>query len=422
MSKPLLQRNTNVLLIWLPVVLLISSGIFYIMLRKHAHHAQEKYLLLKQQNVWNAFVVSSGTLEKNLKGEYDINEIDVTAPVTLDIPRDTSIFYPEKNQALPFQVYTSRFQWNGHLYLVSTYISSTETAHLIIKVFISEAVILFLLLGAILILSRKSSGRLWRPFISSITATENFDIVRNNQLRLPENTGTTEFDRLNTTLNKLAERVNMAYYTQKQFVENASHETQTPLAIIRAKLELLINQPGITEKEAALLGDITNATNRLSEMNKTLLLLAKIENNQFPDTEQVNINIILREMLDDCTSFNNECPEITVHIEEEIVVTANRSLIEILISNLINNAIVHNNEDKKLIVTVGNGKLRIENTGTPLQVPAETLFERFQKNAHQKKTTGLGLALVKQISQLYRYHVVYNYKSGWHIVEVVFEQ
>ncbi|WP_113663394.1 sensor histidine kinase [Pedobacter nanyangensis] len=420
MSKPLLQRNTNLLLIWLPVILLACSGVFYVMLRKHAHHAEEKYLLLKQKNIWSKFISTSGTLEKQIIGEYDIIESASSISVPLDIPRDTILSFKDRNTTLPFQVLTSRFHWKDRAYLVSTYISSTETSHLIIKVFTTEAIILLVLLVAIIILSRKSSNRLWRPFSISIDAAENFDVIRNARLQLSEQTGTTEFDRLNTTLNKLTVRVNKAYFQQKHFVENASHEIQTPLAIIRAKLELLINQPNITEKEATLLGDISNATNRLSEMNRTLLLLAKIENNQFPDTEPVNVSEIVQKISASCMDYFDECPPIETFIEEEINVTANRSLVEILISNLIYNAIVHNNDEKKVAITIKSGVLKIENTGEPLLVATTELFERFKKNSHQKKTTGLGLALVKQISQLYQYNVTYNYKNGWHTVEISF--
>ncbi|MBO9573913.1 MAG: hypothetical protein J7497_17125, partial [Chitinophagaceae bacterium] len=197
MSKPLLQRSSGVLLIWLPVVLLISSGLFYIMLNKHAHHTQEKLLLLKQHNIWTAFTTSNGALEKRVAGEYEIVQNEAESPVILDTPRDTAIYYPDKEKKLPFQVLTSRLQWNGHFYFISTYISSTEITHLIIKVFATEAVILFLLLITIVVLNRKSSGRLWEPFFSTINAAANFDIVRNNQLKLPEETGTSEFDQLN---------------------------------------------------------------------------------------------------------------------------------------------------------------------------------------------------------------------------------
>ena len=420
MSSPLLQRNTRLLLIWLPLVLVAGSVLFYIMLLKHAHHAQERLLLLKQHNIQSAYVATSGNLEMSIYGEYNITEINKSLTSDEVLPKDTVLYFADTKKNLPFQMLTNEFQWNEHRYRLSVYVSSTEIKHLIVKVFATEAVILLLLLITIVTLSRRSSEKLLRPFFSTISQAEQFDITRNQKLLLSEETGIIEFDQLNVMLNKLAERVNAAYINQKQFVENASHEIQTPLAIIRAKLELFINQPNITEKEAALLGDITNATNRLSEMNKALLLLAKIENNQFPDTETINIAEIVREALDDCRLYNENFPQTDTHFENDITVVANRSLIEILISNLVNNAIVHNNESRQLKVFINEQKLIIENTGAVLQVPARELFDRFKKSSHQKKTTGLGLALVKQICQLYHYKAAYTYSDGWHTVEIIF--
>ncbi|MFH6935983.1 sensor histidine kinase [Flavobacterium sp. FlaQc-30] len=420
MSKPLLQRNTNILLVWLPIILLLSSGVFYYILKKHTHHAEEKYLLLKQQNVWNGFITTSGAIEKHIAGEYKIEESSATNRTILNSTRDTTIFYAAEGKKLPFKFLARQYQWNSRPYIVTTYISSTETNHLIIKVFISEAIILLILLITIVVLNRKSSVWLWHPFLLSINATEKFDIIRNNNLQLSEKTGTIEFDQLNNTINKLVKNVKRAYNSQKQFVENASHEIQTPLAIIRAKLELLINQPNIQEKEASLLGDIANATNRLSEMNKTLLLLAKIENNQFPEIANVSINNVINEITRDCIEYIDSCPLITSNIENEITVAANLSLIEILINNLVNNAIVHNNDKKKIIITIEGSKLEIKNTGDPLLVNPETLFERFRKSTYQKQTTGLGLALIKQICQLYGYNIEYSYKNNWHTVQIYF--
>lgn len=420
MSKPLLQRNTGILLIWLPVVLLLCSVLFFVILRMHAHHAQEKLLLLKQENVWNAFLARSGNIDKHITGEYDIAEGVNTVSVKMDQPRDTSVYHPARKASLPFQVLTSRLEWNGRPYYLTTYVSSTEISHLIAKVFITEAVILVLLLLTIIILNRKSSRLLWKPFFSSMSAVDRFDIVGNNQLNLPAETGTSEFDNLNAVLNRLIANVNTAYFQQKQFVENASHEIQTPLAIIRSKIELLINQPNLTEKAAALLGDITDATNRLSQMNRTLLLLAKIENNQFPDTAAVDLSQIVNEAVANCRQHYDDCPEITSSIQHDVMVTANRSLIEILVSNLINNAIVHNNSERKINIVLDVSRLLIENTGEQPAVPTEELFERFKKGSHQSRTTGLGLALVKQISQLYHYTSSYEYSGGRHRLSITF--
>ena len=420
MSEPLLQKNTRILLIWLAIVLLICSFLFYVVLLLHTHHMQEKQLLLKQQNVWDAFIEKSGNIERHITAEYDIVESAADKTIKLDEPRDTLLHLANRKKTLPFEMLTKNLQWNGRPYHITTYISSTEVSHLIAKVFITEAMILILLLLAIVVLNRRSSGLLWKPFFSTMKKIKEYDITRNKPLDLPTETGTTEFNELNNAIADLTSNANTAYYNQKQFVENASHEMQTPLAIIRSKLELLINQPDLTEKAAYMLGDITEANDRLSQMNRTLLLLAKIENNQFPDTEEIKISQILKQTLDNFKRHYDEFPVLIMNIEDNALINANRSLIEILISNLLNNAIIHNQEKGKINITLQSSQLIIENTGLPLVINPEELFERFKKSSYQNKTTGLGLALVKQICQLYHYGLVYEYENGWHRLKVNF--
>jgi signal transduction histidine kinase len=420
MSKPLLEKNTRLLLIWLPAILLGCSMLFFLFMRMQAHHMQEKQLQLKQRNVWNAFVASSGNIDKHITGEYDITEGTANPDIELNEPRDTAIYYADGKQSIPFEILTGQFSWNGQPYTVTTYVSSVEISHLITKVFLADAFILFLLLIAIVILNRKSSGLLWKPFFTTMKEVNNYDITRNQPMKLSKETGTTEFDELNKTLTNLISKVNTAYHNQKQFVENASHEMQTPLAIIRSKLELLINQPGLTEKLAAILGDITEANDRLSQMNRTLLLLAKIENNQFPDTETVNISQVVHQTLNGYKEHYDNFPQTTTNIKDNVVFQANRSLIEILISNLLKNAIEHNLADGKIDLTLSESELSIMNTGLPPEVNPDKLFERFSKGSHQTKTTGLGLALVKQICLVYHYSIHYEYMNGWHKVTVTF--
>jgi signal transduction histidine kinase len=418
MSKPLLQRNTRYLLTWLPVVLLFCSFLFYVMLRMQAHHMQEKQLLLKQENVWKTFVANKGNIEKHIIGEYDI--VEATQPVALNASRDTLVYYADEKKSLPFEILTGRMQWNNTSYNLTTYVSSTEISHLIIKVFITEAFILLLLLVAIVILNRKSSKLLWKPFFSTLHAANNYDIARNQPLALATHTGTTEFDELNGSMISFVNNANTAYFNQKQFVENASHEMQTPLAIIRSKLELLINQPGLTEKSASMLQDITEANDHLSQMNRNLLLLSKIENNQFPDAGPVDVSQMLRHLLNSFQEHYEYFPALTCNIEDHVVLQANRSLIEILLSNLVNNAIIHNKENGEMNVTLSSSYLLIQNTGPKPDIDPMKLFERFKKGSYQTKTTGLGLSLVKQIVLLYQYQISYQYLDGWHMIKVTF--
>lgn len=422
MSKPLLQRNTRYLLLWLPVVLFACTLLFFVLMRMQAHHMQEEQLILKQKNIWNAFKSKSGNIDSHISGEYDIVLSENNASIELNEPRDTTVYYPDKQKSLPFKILTSELNWNNKTYQVTTYVSSTEIKHVIIKVFLGEALLFVLLLVAIVILNNKSSRLLWKPFFLTMKKVNEFDITRNQSLTLQSKTGTTEFDELNTVITNLINKVNAAYINQKQFVENASHEIQTPLSIIRSKLELLINQPDLTETNASLLGDITDATNRLSQMNKTLLLLSKIENNQFPETEAVNLSQIVERVLNNLIIFYENFPEVESEIQPDVMLNANHSLAEILISNIIKNAIEHNQPNGKIIVHLSPSHLLIKNTGPSLQTNAELLFERFRKDSHQTKTTGLGLALVKQVCTLYNYMVTYTYNDGWHQIEVFFKE
>lgn len=421
MSKPLLHKNTRSLLLWLPIVLFGASLLFYLMLDLHSHHMQEKQLLLKQNNVWTAFTSQPTSFIRNIQGEYDIKEGTLAGGIAENEPRDTVIYYRNTNESLPFEVLTTAYSWNGKTYLLSTYVSSKEIHHLVIKVFATEAVILLLLLLTVVIVNKRSSRSLWKPFFSTLQKVNQYDIAHNQNIDLPPSTGTTEFNELNKVITSLIGNVNQAYHQQKQFVENASHEMQTPLAIIRSKLELLINQPELNEKTATLLSDITEANDRLSHMSRTLLLLAKIENNQFPDVEEINLSNLLENLIENYRNhYDSDFPVLTQSIQPEKTIVANRSLIEVLLSNLLKNAVEHNQPGGAIEIALRNTALSIKNTGVEPQTEPNFLFERFRKDSHKSKSTGLGLALVKQICLLYRYPINYTYQNGWHEVTVEF--
>jgi signal transduction histidine kinase len=248
-----------------------------------------------------------------------------------------------------------------------------------------------------------------------------YDITRNRLIDLANETGTTEFNDLNKAINILISNITASFDHQKQFVENASHEMQTPLAIIRSRIELLTNQPALTENIAARLGDITDANNRLTQLNRTLLLLAKIENNQFPETEDVNVSLMIDAVIEMFRNlYEKKSPAININRDQPIIIKANPSLIEILISNIIKNAIVHNIAEGKIYVSISNNEFLVKNTGSELQGAPVEMFQRFKKGSDKTKTTGLGLALVKQICYLYGYQPSYEYSNGWHIIKIIF--
>src|SRR5258708_6677844 len=423
MSKSMQQKNTRYFLIWLPFVLLVGTLLFYLMLTMHVHHMQEKQLELKQKNILNAFLAKPDSIAMHIIGEYDIVKGSPIPSDKLRGPRDTSIYYTDNKEWVAFDIWTKQYTVKGNPYQLTTYISSKEITHLIIKVFIAEIFIFILLLSAIVIINRKSSGLLWRPFYTTMKKVKEYDINKNQSLRLDKQTGISEFDQLNQVLANLINDVNQAYSNQKQFVENASHELQTPLAIIRSKLDLLIDTPNLTEETAGLLADITDANDRLSQLNKNLLLLTKIDNNQFPELTRINISGVIEKLLIYYQAYYDENPPLIIKsIQRDIYLVANSSLMEILIGNLINNSMVHNIPNESIHIQLNNKELIIENTGHSIIGETDQLFEQFKKGREQSKTTGLGLSFVKQICHLYRFDLQYSYAENIHRIRVGFEQ
>jgi signal transduction histidine kinase len=422
MSKTLQQKNTRYLLIWLPVVLLFGTILFYLLMSAHAHHMEEEQLELKQENIWNAFLNNAETPAAHITGEYHLLPGTFTGGVLLHQQRDTNIYYPAGKEWVAFKILTEQRLLKGQPYQLTTYVSSKEVTHLIIKVFIAEVSVFILLLAAIVVINRKTSGLLWTPFYATMKEVNDYDIVNNQSLSLAPQTGIHEFDQLNQVINQLIGNVTQAYSNQKQFVENAAHELQTPLAIIRSKLDLLINSPQLTEETASLLADITEANNRLSQMNRNLLLLTKIDNHQFPEQSSINLSQVLQELLAYYQDYYDGGPlDIHSSIQPRVALHANASLIDILLNNLINNAFVHNIPDGYIHVSLDPHTLIIENSGHPIEGGTAPLFERFKKGREASKTTGLGLSLVKRICLIYQFHLHYTYTNQCHRITVAFD-
>jgi len=408
MSQPLQQRNTLSLLTWLPLVMLAGSVFFYVILIGHIQHMKHQESQLKQNNVWKAFSSDTLHIPMRLPGEYDI----VPAAAQPELETDSA------NLAMMIQAH----QLAGRPYRVTTYISAKEYRHLLIKVSIAEGFIFILLLVSIVIVNRYASRRLWTPFYTTMKAVGDYDIRRNQPLSLDTTTGIEEFDRLNKTLRDLIDHVDQAYRNQKQFTENASHELQTPLAIIRSKVELLIEGPGLNEDSAQLLQEITEANERLSQMNKNLLLLTRIDNGQYPEAGPVAISGLLERLTNFFQDYYaNEGVKTKAVISAGVEVNANPALIEILVNNLLRNAYIHNVPGGWVDIQLAEKELVIKNSGPLLDGDPERLFDRFRKGRVDNRTTGLGLALVRQIAQLYHYDIYYTYQDGVHQLRVTFK-
>lgn len=320
----------------------------------------------------------------------------------------------------PYRSLYAPFSLEGNDYVLMIRQNLVETEDIVGTIVLLFFMIFLSLIGGFLLISRKVSTRLWKPFHSTLTQLTSYKIDEGKVLQFPEST-TTEFQQLNKTLSLLIQENSKAYLTQKEFAENASHELQTPIAIFQSKLDLLLQTDQLTEQQAELVDQLYSATARISRINKNLILLGKIDNQQFEETENINIGKIVEGCLID---FKEQVDQSNITLDTSIVdnstITANRGLLEILINNLLLNSLRHNVPTGQISVQLQDRKLTIGNSGEPTQLNESALFKRFSKGSKNAQSSGLGLAITKRIAERYQWQVDYHFENDTHFFSVVF--
>lgn len=232
-----------------------------------------------------------------------------------------------------------------------------------------------------------------------------------------------EFRQLSDAALDMGNRSYKAYEEQKQFIENASHELQTPLAIVRGKVELLAESEGMTEQQMEQLDEIYATLGRAVKLNKSLLLLSRIENGQYTEMEDVSVDEILDELLPDLMDIyeHKQVRLIRKREEQPFIIRCNHSLAQILVSNLVKNSLLYNREGGELQVLTTPTSLVIKNTGD-VPLDGEKLFRRFYHGMDGKKdSTGLGLAIARSIALSSSLKLTYEWQDGMHTFRLVKE-
>jgi len=264
-----------------------------------------------------------------------------------------------------------------------------------------------ILVSGFLLLNRRLSERLWRPFRESLAKLKTFDLSGQTPVSFPAS-DILEFEELNIALRNLLEHSIATYKTQKEFTENASHELQTPLAVIKSKLDNLLQKEPVTERQYGIIEEINRALTRATRINRNLLLLAKIENRQFDAGETVPFSLLVRQCLAQSEEHARH-KHITVHsrITPDIHLEGNKTLLEILLNNLLLNAIRH---------TEPNGKIElvsVSNSGTR-SLDADMLFKRFAKTSNKTAGSGIGLAIVREVCLRQNWRIEYAFSEREH--------
>ncbi|MDP4271014.1 MAG: HAMP domain-containing sensor histidine kinase [Bacteroidota bacterium] len=317
---------------------------------------------------------------------------------------------------------------NGQAYKITLLLSRLESEDFAGVVFWFMLGIFALIILLLFLLNRRLSASIWYPFFTTLEKMKDFSINgRDQDKTIPclyeeqQTTGIDEFDQLNLVLSQMTRKIQDDFTNLKEFTENASHETQTPLAIVKSKLETVLQDKALTSEQHWQIKIAYEAAIRLSKLNEALLLLSKIENSQFLELAELDLSelVVQRlEFIEEFVAFKHI--EVTCNLQAPFIVKMNPYLAEILVNNLLGNAIRHNLEGGKILIASTPGQLVISNTGKPLEVAPEKLFQRFVKHNSGNESTGLGLAIVSEICLKSGLKLEYNYDSNFHYIILLF--
>ena len=416
--KLLYLTSRNYLIIFL-ALLILFFGVFYFILRFEVTQNIDEILFNRRNNIIETFNAKDGKI--SLDESFTDFKIQQTAgPKQEDLFADTLIYEKTDEEFDEYRKLTAFFDFKGQTYRLEIVKAHLEAVEIINTVVISLGLIFLLMFGVFYFTTRFFSVKLWHPFYQTLEQLKKFEIEKSGRIKLSE-TRIEEFNALNKSVMELTERTQNTFLNQKQFIENASHEMQTPLAVIQNQLEMWIGDPGLTESQSEKIKMLMDSAQRLSKLNKTLLLLSKIENQQFFETEQNNLKSLTEKIL---TYFEGQQDHLQIQVSlkmEDVLVNANSTLLDMLITNLIKNAFLHNVNQGMIDIRVSGNTFQITNRSAFGEIPKEKLFQRFFKQSTNKESWGLGLAIVKKICEVNKWDLAYSAKDNDHTFIVHFK-
>ncbi len=417
----LLNHTLKYLAFALLIIISVWAVIFYINMLDEVYDSLDdgldnyKMLIIEKAHQDSTIIYHNEFAE----GNYKIREIDKTYAKSIrDVHQDTLMYMPFEEDMEPVRLLTTAFKLNGRYYELKVITSMVEEDDLIEDLFYALIWLYIAMLMSILLVNNFLLKKVWKPFYSLVDQLGAFRLAKGKKFE-PVETNVKEFRILNESVSGLVKHSLDTYNHQKQFIENASHELQTPVAISINRLELLAEKGNLGEETMESISQVIQTLERLTRLNKSLLLLSKIENRQFEDIEPISMNALVGQVKGEFEDFA-EFKNVTIEIQEqgEMHVMMQKDLATILISNLIKNAIVHNHSGGRVQVSVGNTYLKVANTGTDIPLDEEKVFRRFQKDSSDKNNTGLGLSIVKAIVDLYGLNLVYEF-DGMHVIKII---
>ncbi|NQX31621.1 HAMP domain-containing histidine kinase [Pedobacter boryungensis] len=331
---------------------------------------------------------------------------------------DTLFYNPIKKIKESGRYLSTDLSINGKNYRVWVIASKFNRNEQVKSIFLIIVLPVIFLLVIVLLINGIMMKRMWSPFRKLLGNIQKFNINHEHPFE-PINTTITEFSQLNDAVLELAKKVKSDYSEVKLFTENASHEMMTPLAVINSKLDTMLQFNLSAEEQSEILVDLYRATAKLTKLNQSLLLLVKIDNSLPQPNEEIDIEQLINDRLE---FFQELITSRKLNINAQlkhVKVLANANLFEILINNLLSNAIRHNVEGGAINIKLNQTELIVSNTGSAQALDENLVFERFYKDP-ASEGTGLGLAILKQVASKMGYQLTYRFMDNLHHFKVRF--
>lgn len=410
----LVRRNA---IITMFLVVLIGSVSHFFIFRYFIHYSTDQVLSEYKQRIIN-YITLNDTLplanELILQpARIEVQSITNIHQYPAEIHKDTLLYSEMTGSFTPYRQLYFPINYKNRSFLVNINQPTMESDDLFYAVVASLLILFTLSLLFVYITSYSLKRSVWRPLNKNLKKLRAYGLRANSVLQL-EKSDIQEFDEQNEVIMKMVDKINEDYENSRIFSENASHEMQTPLSIIKSKIDLLLQENVPEEERISNLVAMSRATTRLSRLNRSLLLLTKINNDHFQDKEQLNISSMIESYLFDLSELI-ESKKITLTSNiEPYTLNISPILAEVLVSNILSNSIKHNIENGKIDISLKSGLLTIENN-CELPDNTENLFYRHnrpQSRSNAKNSTGLGMSIIKSICDKNEFKVKYVFKEG----------
>jgi len=413
----LLQKTNRIYLLFTAVLLCTTGILLYFIFTRIVKSEITEKLIINKERISRE--LADGKVVPSLPPVITVEKLPSITSFNLII-KDTLIFDPVENDTELFHEVTSIENINGKTYRITLRQVILEPHDYYNSIGFTLLVTMCLLLVCFLFFNWRISKSIWKPFYEDLETIKKFAVSDQEKIVLSKS-NITEFRELNTAVENFTDKILSDYRALKEFTENASHELQTPLAIINTKLESFLQSEELSKEQADQIHSAYSAAIRLTKLNRSLLLLSRIENHQFTDTESVSLKEIVEKQLENLDEFiKSKQLQINFHFNSDITLKVNPFLLDTLVSNLTGNAIKHNYISGNITFNFKNNTFSIINTGQSAPIATDQLFERFKKYDQTSASPGLGLSISKKICELHHWSISYEQDGELHIIKVKF--